>query len=89
MLLFLNKRDLFAAKIKNTTIEGCFPDYIGSNTYDDSLKYITEQFLQKNTSSSRCVYVHVTCATDRSNIAFVFAAVRDVVLMEYLHASNF
>jgi len=89
LLLFLNKRDLFQSKIQHTTIEGCFPDYCGNNSYDDSVDYITKQFLAKNTSDTRSVYVHVTCATDKNNIAFVFDAVKDVVLTENLQGINF
>jgi len=89
MLLFLNKRDLFSAKVKHVTIESCFPDYCGNNSYADSLQYITKQFLEKNSSSGRPVYVHVTCATDKSNIAFVFDSAKDVILTDNLHGVGF
>jgi GTPase SAR1 family protein len=89
LLLFLNKRDLFMTKIKHTTIESCFPDYCGNNSYEDSIDYITKQFLAKNTSEIRNVYVHVTCATDKNNIAFVFDAVKDAVLTDNLEGINF
>jgi guanine nucleotide-binding protein G(o) subunit alpha len=59
MILFLNKKDLFAEKLRFSSINICFPDYtgllnifiiifwnsyLGPNTYESSLHYIQEQF---------------------------------------------
>ena len=35
MILFLNKKDLFAAKIQKVPLSACFTDYDGEDNYDD------------------------------------------------------
>ena len=40
MILFLNKKDIFAEKIKTRPITICFPDYNGESTYLDTTAFI-------------------------------------------------
>jgi hypothetical protein len=40
MILFLNKKDVFAEKIKTRPITICFPDYTGECNYLDTTAYI-------------------------------------------------
>ena len=35
MILFLNKKDLFATKIQKVPLGVCFEDYEGADNYDD------------------------------------------------------
>ena len=44
MILFLNKKDLFAEKLKLRPLNFCFPEYTGPNRYD------TYQFCRYNQS---------------------------------------
>ena len=85
MILFLNKKDLFAEKLRFSSIQICFPDYTGSNSYESSLEYIEEQFEQmdqrgKINGHKRDLYIHVTCATDTETMQFVFAAISDMII---------
>lgn len=89
MLLFLNKKDLFEEKITSVPLTTCFPLYRGGLDYQSGLQYITDQFLSKNLTPSRNIYVHVTCATDTGNIKFVFDAVQDVIFTSNLQTINF
>eukprot|EP01126_Amoeba_proteus_P008093 TRINITY_DN1297_c0_g1_i11.p1 TRINITY_DN1297_c0_g1~~TRINITY_DN1297_c0_g1_i11.p1 ORF type:complete len:343 (-),score=59.10 TRINITY_DN1297_c0_g1_i11:260-1288(-) len=75
VILFLNKRDLFAEKIKKTNITTAFPEYSGPQTYEATSAYIRDQFvcLTENT-----VYPHFTCATDTKNVNQVFNSVREM-----------
>uniref|UniRef100_A0A3P9H9D2 Guanine nucleotide-binding protein G(o) subunit alpha n=2 Tax=Oryzias latipes TaxID=8090 RepID=A0A3P9H9D2_ORYLA len=68
IILFLNKKDLFAEKIKKSPLTICFPEYTGANTYDDATAYIQVQFESKNRSPNKEIYCHLTCATDTGNI---------------------
>jgi len=79
ILLFLNKKDLFAEKITKVPLTVCFPDYVGSNTFDDALNYIKRQFLSKN-QADKSIYIHVTCATDKDNVRMVFNTVKDIII---------
>jgi len=84
MILFLNKRDLFAQKIKKTQLKDYFPDYAGDNSYEDAVNYIITIFHSKNVNPERTIYTHVTCATDPTNVQAVFNAVKDIVIKKSL-----
>ncbi|EGC34045.1 G-protein subunit alpha 7 [Dictyostelium purpureum] len=79
IILFLNKRDLFAEKIKKTGINICFPDYTGpSDDYEQSYVFLKKKILSVN-KTSKPVYTNVTTATDTTNIGHVFEAVKDIL----------
>jgi hypothetical protein len=84
MILFLNKRDLFAEKIKRVKLRDYFPDYTGENNYEEAVKYIISIFHAKNQNPDRTIYTHVTCATDSSNVQAVFNAVKDIIIKRSL-----
>lgn len=84
LILFLNKRDIFAEKLPQLPLHEYFPEYTGDNIYEKALDWIEQQFVTKNREESRHIYSHVTCATDRSNIKAVFIAVRDIIVRKNL-----
>uniref|UniRef100_A0A2P2I1X7 Guanine nucleotide-binding protein G(O) subunit alpha 1 n=1 Tax=Hirondellea gigas TaxID=1518452 RepID=A0A2P2I1X7_9CRUS len=84
IILFLNKRDLFDAKIKKSPLTICFPEYNGAQEFDCASSYIQAQFEAKNKSTTKDIYCHTTCATDTTNIQFVFDAVTDVIIANNL-----
>ncbi|XP_060100378.1 guanine nucleotide-binding protein G(t) subunit alpha-3 [Heteronotia binoei] len=85
IVLFLNKKDLFQEKIAKVHLSVCFPEYNGSNTFEDAGNYIKNQFLNLNIrKDDKEVYAHMTCATDTQNVKFVFDAVTDIIIKENL-----
>lgn len=81
IILFLNKKDLFAEKIKNSPLSICFPEYTGGNEEEDAREYIRGKFEEVNDrKKGKALYPHFTCATDTGNIQFVFDAVTDVII---------
>jgi len=80
MILFLNKKDLFAEKIAKVDLNCCFEEYTGGCDYDKAIKFIQEKFLAQNENSRKLIYPNVTCATDTKNIQVVFTAVQDIVV---------
>jgi len=85
MILFLNKVDLFAEKIKRVPLTVCFPDYKEPNDYQHASDYIKRQFVAKNTQNpNKSIYPHFTCATDTEGFKVVFNAVQDIVLRDQL-----
>jgi len=82
MILFLNKKDLFADKIKKVPLKGFFPLYAGS-TYEEATVFIQEMFEEKN-RQEKDIYTHVTCATDTNNIFTVFSYVKDIIIKKGL-----
>lgn len=93
MILFFNKKDLFAQKIKVKDIASCgpaFSDYNGpKNDYDAGCDYFIDKFLKKNKNPERNIYYHVTCATDTQNVGVVFNACKDIILRDNLMHSGF
>ena len=88
VILFLNKRDLFAEKCKKVSLSVCFPDYTGDDSYEAGVEYLQEQFEMKNRNSDKQVYTHVTCATDTDNIGAVFNAVKDIIIRKSLNEAG-
>ena len=84
IILFLNKSDIFREKIKRTSLDVCFPDYKGGCDFCQAIDYLTAKFTSLNKSLDKQIYTHVTCATDTSNVNFVFEAVREIVLRQLL-----
>ena len=62
----------------------------GPNTYEAGRQFIKEEFLAQcrmregSTEELKEIYPHFTCATDTSNIRFVFDAVTDTVIRKQL-----
>jgi len=88
VILFLNKRDLFADKIKKSPLSAHFPSYTGADNYELAVEFMRSQFVAQNESKDIRVFVHVTCATDRDNVSFTFAAVSDILVSESLKRSG-
>ncbi|XP_065359956.1 G protein alpha i subunit [Calliphora vicina] len=85
IILFLNKKDLFEEKIKRSPLTICFPEYTGSNSFEDAACYIRMKFESLNKrKDQKEIYTHFTCATDTNNVQFVFDAVSDVIIKNNL-----
>jgi GTPase SAR1 family protein len=88
MILFLNKRDLFASKLSKVPLNKYFPDYTGDNSFENASEFLQEQFESKNRNPDKQVYTHITCATDTGNIAAVFNAVKDIIIRKSLNEAG-
>ncbi|VEL25662.1 unnamed protein product [Protopolystoma xenopodis] len=83
--LFLNKKDLFQDKIRKFPLSVCFPEYSGGDNYDEASQYIRQRFEGLNNRVGvKEIYTHFTCATDTSNVQFVFDAAIDVIIKSNL-----
>ena len=80
ILLFLNKKDLFAEKIKSIDPVNWFPDYTGGCDYDKAEAYFKAQFEKRVKDKTKALYSYTTCATDTSNMQVVFTAVESLIL---------
>uniref|UniRef100_A0A6B2L9T7 Uncharacterized protein n=1 Tax=Arcella intermedia TaxID=1963864 RepID=A0A6B2L9T7_9EUKA len=81
MILFLNKEDLFAEKIKKSDLKKFFPDYNGpSGDKDAAFEFIKNQFVSLNTNPTRKIFTQTTIATDRDNIRQAMDNVKNIVI---------
>eukprot|EP01089_Gocevia_fonbrunei_P001772 TRINITY_DN1167_c0_g1_i1.p1 TRINITY_DN1167_c0_g1~~TRINITY_DN1167_c0_g1_i1.p1 ORF type:complete len:355 (-),score=57.67 TRINITY_DN1167_c0_g1_i1:147-1211(-) len=88
IILFLNKRDLFAEKIQQVDLNVCFPEYKGGRDNTTASAFIKEKFLSQNEQPKKIIYPHITCATDTKNIEHVFNAVSHIFLGQVLENSG-
>jgi len=87
MILMLNKRDLFAEKIKKVPLTATIfkTTYKGDpHNYDQCVEFIKQCFESKKQDPSKPIYTHVCCATDKNNMRHVFNAVKDIVIRRSL-----
>jgi len=84
MILMLNKRDLFADKIRKVPLNICFKEYTGVNEFEQASNYVRIQFESRNKTPSKQIYTHITCATDTENARHVINAVKDILIRRNL-----
>ena len=83
VILFLNKKDLFAEKIKSVDPGKWFPDYKGGCNYENAEAYFLEQFKSRVENKKKTVYSYTTCATDTNNIRVVLDSVTAIHVGEF------
>lgn len=80
ILLFLNKTDIFRAKLRTSPLGNYFADYNGPPSYGPAIEFLEAKFLALNQNKSKTIYPHTTCATDTKQIKFVMSAVNDIIV---------
>ncbi|KAL3482369.1 guanine nucleotide binding protein, alpha subunit [Aspergillus californicus] len=86
IILFLNKIDLFKAKLEISPISKHFPDYSESNTdFDAAAKYFGDRFRGINRIPEREIYIHYTNATDTTLLKATMDSVQDMIIQKNLH----
>jgi len=83
-IVFFNKTDLFAEKIKTIDLKICFENYTGGNNFDAASNFIQARFLEQN-QSPHAIYTHMTCAIDTQNIDFIFKSIRETILKKIIN----
>jgi len=86
MILFLNKADLFEAKIKTKELTAWDLEYKGTpNSYEEGVAYIQDKFkAQEESDPPRPIYTHITTATKRENVQKVFDDVHHGIVVRAL-----
>ncbi|CAO3595347.1 unnamed protein product [Absidia cylindrospora] len=85
IILFLNKIDIFAEKLTNSSLNKYFPDFTGGNNYDLACRFLLQRFVALNSrADTKQIYTHFTCATDTKQIKFVMTAISDIIAHDTL-----
>lgn len=93
IMLFLNKKDIFAEKIMYSDIasQRPFADYAGDRQdFDQGVLYFIQKFkdcLVEDEFSDN--FIHVTCATDTNNMEFVLDSTKTIIMTDNLRRSGF
>lgn len=56
IILFLNKIDLFKAKLPVSPLNETFPEFKGGNNYDAACAFLLEKFVGLNKNPSKSIY---------------------------------
>lgn len=94
IILFLNKIDLFKAKLPTSPISRIYPEFEQVEQSTDKLvdagcEFFKNKFLSLNKNKEKRIYTHYTCATDTTQIKFVMAAVNDIIMQANLKSLGF
>jgi len=91
VVIFLNKKDLFAEKIKRIPLTIGFPEFKGKQNYEEGMAHIQKEIraIDKSPKGSRQLFVHETCATDTQAVKIVFEAITSTLLGEALSMGGF
>lgn len=85
IMLFLNKKDIFEDKIQYSDIKSVshFNDYGGPpNDFDYGVLYFIQKFEEQLEGEFKDQFIHVTNATDTTNMEFVLNASRLIVMKD-------
>ncbi|KAH7724301.1 guanine nucleotide-binding protein G(z) subunit alpha-like protein [Aphelenchoides avenae] len=88
MILFLNKKDLFAEKIKRVPLRKCFPMYKFKNNYANATTYLIRKFEKNHREKKQNIYSHLTCAKDTDQMQFLTKSVTDMVIANLMKHSG-
>ncbi|POW00266.1 hypothetical protein PSTT_13252 [Puccinia striiformis] len=85
IILFLNKIDIFKEKVTHSPIQNFYSDFqpplnCQQEVWQAGADFFKNKFLSFNRSSSKQIYVHLTCATDTSQIRHVIGHVNDTII---------
>lgn len=68
-------------KIKKSLLIICYPEYAGSNTFEEAAVYMQCQFEDLNKrKDTKKIDTSFTCITDTKNVQVVFDAITDVII---------
>eukprot|EP00529_Nitzschia_sp_RCC80_P019344 CAMPEP_0113499834 /NCGR_PEP_ID=MMETSP0014_2-20120614/31971_1 /TAXON_ID=2857 /ORGANISM="Nitzschia sp." /LENGTH=423 /DNA_ID=CAMNT_0000394059 /DNA_START=296 /DNA_END=1567 /DNA_ORIENTATION=+ /assembly_acc=CAM_ASM_000159 len=93
IMLFLNKKDIFAEKIQYSDIQAQkpFQDYAGPpREFNSGVLYFIQKFKECLINDDfNDSFIHGTCATDTNNMEFVLDSTRTIIMTDNLRRSGF
>jgi GTPase SAR1 family protein len=85
IILFFNKSDLLAEKVKCKSIMEYFPSFQGNpHKLEDVQYFLADMFSTVRANQNSDFYHHFTTATNTKNIQLVFQAVHDSILIRHI-----
>jgi len=93
IMLFLNKKDIFAEKVLYSNIGAVahFSDYDGTvEDFDEGVLYFIQKFQERLVDDElNEAFIHVTCATNTTNMEFVLDSLKTIMMAENIRESCF
>jgi hypothetical protein len=96
IILFLNKRDLFAEKILTKKIsespcqelQQIANTQIDQHDFEQASNWIQERFIRKYKGDRGKIFPHKTCATDTNTMSVVFNTVKSIIIANAMGQSG-
>nr|CAD2155883.1 unnamed protein product [Meloidogyne enterolobii] len=96
LIMFLNKMDIFAEKLKYAPLENFYPEFKKELTeemtdeelFDVAIDFVKSLFSKIKGNDRRPLYMHTTNATDTRNVEVVFNAAYDTAVTKNLKNSG-
>ncbi|KAI8830912.1 G protein alpha subunit [Chytriomyces cf. hyalinus JEL632] len=89
LILFMNKIDVFKAKLRRSEISSYFPEFQGRNTYHDGCEFFVNLFLDMTKYKENKVYTHFTWATDTRQISKIIHSVNMIIAGSVMRDAEF
>lgn len=90
IFLVLNKKDLFAEKIKTRPLRTCFPDYTGSGGFDEAAAFVLSKFEAVDfMKDNRDIHAHLFSGANPENVKLLFDCIADVIRTPICHCCRY
>lgn len=80
IVVFFTKKDLFVDKLANVSLNVCFPEYNGSQDFNEAIEYLKTRFRSK-VSAERKVYFQTVSAVNGVELLSAVDHVFDLMLI--------
>lgn len=88
IVLFLNKCDLFAEKIKRVPLNVLFPKYSGSSNYQTACEFLCREFVKRRQNPNKVIHIHVVSAIQIDLIKTAMDSVKRMLVQSSLTAAG-
>lgn len=80
IVLFLNKCDLFAEKLKRVPLNVLFPKYSGSSSYQTACEFLCREFVKRRGNPNKVIHIHVVSAVQVDLIKTAMDSVKKMLI---------
>ena len=84
LVLFLNKCDLFAEKIRRVPLNILFPKYSGSSNYVSACEFLCREFVKRRANPNKVIHIHVVSAIQIDLIKTAMDSVKTMIIEQSL-----
>ena len=88
LVLFLNKCDLFADKLRRVPLNVLYPKYSGSNSYQSACEFLCREFVKRRANSNKVIHIHVVSAIQVDLIKTAMDSVKTMIIEQSLQQAG-
>lgn len=80
LVLFLNKCDIFAEKLRRVPLAHLFPKYAGSGSYQSACEFLCREFVRRRANPNKVIHIHVVSAIQVDLIRTAMDSVKNMIV---------